>query len=70
MIVLVTDPADRALLARNAAWPAHRVSILAGFVEAGESAEQAVAREVEEEVGSRWARCTTWAASRGRCRRA
>ena len=51
MIVLVTDPADRALLARNAAWPAHRVSILAGFVEAGESAEQAVAREVQEEVG-------------------
>jgi NAD+ diphosphatase len=51
MIVLVTDPADRALLARNAAWPAHRVSILAGFVEAGESAEQAVAREVAEEVG-------------------
>jgi NAD+ diphosphatase len=51
MIVLVTDPADRCLLARNAAWPAHRVSILAGFVEAGESAEQAVAREVREEVG-------------------
>ncbi|MGH3393116.1 MAG: NAD(+) diphosphatase [Streptosporangiaceae bacterium] len=51
MIVLVTDPGDRALLARNAAWPAHRVSVLAGFVEAGESAEQAVAREVQEEVG-------------------
>jgi NADH pyrophosphatase NudC (nudix superfamily) len=51
MIVLVTDPADRALLARNAAWPATRVSILAGFVEAGESAEQAVVREVSEEVG-------------------
>jgi NADH pyrophosphatase NudC (nudix superfamily) len=51
MIVLVTDPQDRALLARNAAWPATRVSILAGFVEAGESAEQAVVREVSEEVG-------------------
>jgi NAD+ diphosphatase len=51
MIVLVTDPGDRALLARNAAWPATRVSILAGFVEAGESAEQAVVREVSEEVG-------------------
>ncbi len=45
MIVLVTDPADRCLLARNAQWPERRVSILAGFVEAGESAEQAVARE-------------------------
>jgi NAD+ diphosphatase len=51
MIVLVTDPGDRCLLARNAAWPATRVSILAGFVEAGESAEQAVVREVSEEVG-------------------
>jgi NAD+ diphosphatase len=51
MIVLVTDPDDRVLLARNAQWPAHRVSILAGFVEAGESAEQAVAREVQEETG-------------------
>jgi NAD+ diphosphatase len=51
MIVLVTDPADRCLLARNALWPERRVSILAGFVEAGESAEQAVAREVYEETG-------------------
>ncbi len=51
MIVLVTDPDDRALLARNALWPERRVSVLAGFVEAGESAEQAVAREVQEETG-------------------
>ncbi len=50
MIVLVTDPADRCLLARNAQWPERRVSILAGFVEAGESAEQAVTREVHEET--------------------
>jgi NAD+ diphosphatase len=51
MIVAVTDAADRILLARNAMWPERRVSILAGFVEAGESAEQAVAREVAEETG-------------------
>ncbi|HEY2553121.1 MAG TPA: NAD(+) diphosphatase [Streptosporangiaceae bacterium] len=51
VIMLVTDPADRCLLARNAQWPPRRVSILAGFVEAGESAEQAVAREVREETG-------------------
>ncbi len=51
MIVLVTDVDDRALLARNAMWPERRVSVLAGFVEAGESAEQAVAREVQEETG-------------------
>jgi NAD+ diphosphatase len=51
MIVAVTDPQDRLLLARNALWPQRRVSILAGFVEAGESAEQAVVREVQEETG-------------------
>jgi NAD+ diphosphatase len=51
VIMLVTDPADRCLLARNSSWPERRVSILAGFVEPGESAEQAVAREVLEETG-------------------
>ncbi len=51
VIMLVLDPADRALLARNRRWPQRRVSILAGFVEPGESVEQAVAREVGEEVG-------------------
>jgi NAD+ diphosphatase len=51
MITLVTDDADRALLARNSRWPERRVSILAGFVEPGESAEQAVVREVAEETG-------------------
>ncbi len=51
VIMLVTDPGDRALLARNSRWPERRVSILAGFVEPGESAEQAVAREVAEETG-------------------
>jgi NAD+ diphosphatase len=51
VIMLVTDSADRCLLARNATWPEKRVSILAGFVEPGESAEQAVAREVCEETG-------------------
>ncbi len=51
VIMLVTDPEDRCLLARNAQWPKGRVSVLAGFVEPGESAEQAVAREVHEETG-------------------
>jgi NAD+ diphosphatase len=51
VIMLVTDDEDRCLLARNRLWPPRRVSILAGFVEAGESAEQAVAREVTEETG-------------------
>ncbi len=51
-IVLVHD-GDRALLGRQATWPPELYSTLAGFVEAGESAEGAVAREVFEEVGVR-----------------
>jgi len=50
IIVLVTD-GNRALLGRQASWPKERYSCLAGFVEAGESLEDAVAREVYEEAG-------------------
>ncbi|HMN43575.1 MAG TPA: NAD(+) diphosphatase [Povalibacter sp.] len=50
VIVLVTD-GDRALLGRQAAWPPGRYSTIAGFVEPGESLEDAVAREVLEETG-------------------
>ena len=50
VIMLVTD-GDRALLGRQATWPAGRYSALAGFVEPGESLEEAVAREVREEAG-------------------
>ncbi|MDT3396973.1 NAD(+) diphosphatase [Streptomyces sp. B1866] len=51
VIMLVTDEHDRALLGRQVHWPAGRYSTLAGFVEPGESVEQAVVREVAEEVG-------------------
>ena len=51
MIVLVHDGGDRCLLGRQPVWPAGRYSTLAGFVEPGESAEQAVVREVQEETG-------------------
>ena len=50
VIMLVTD-GGRALLGRQAQWPAGRYSALAGFVEPGESLEEAVAREVREEAG-------------------
>ena len=50
IIVLITK-GEEILLARNAAWPSGMYSTLAGFVEAGESIEQTVHREVEEEVG-------------------
>ena len=52
VIMLVTD-GDRALLGRQAQWPAGRYSALAGFVEPGESLEEAVAREVREEAAVR-----------------
>ncbi|GAA4831313.1 NAD(+) diphosphatase [Actinomycetospora corticicola] len=51
MICLVHDGADRVLLARQPIWPEGRYSVLAGFVEAGESLEACVARECAEEVG-------------------
>ena len=53
VIMLVHDGGDRVVLGRQATWPPGRFSILAGFVVPGESAEAAVAREVEEEVGLR-----------------
>lgn len=51
VIMLVRDEDDRCLLARGPQWPEGRLSILAGFVEPGESLEHAVIREVAEEVG-------------------
>ena len=51
VIMLVHDGAGRCVLARGPQWPPGRMSVLAGFVEAGESAEAAVVREVGEEVG-------------------
>jgi NAD+ diphosphatase len=51
VIVLVHDGADKIVLARQPIWLPGRVSVLAGFVEAGESLESTVAREVLEEVG-------------------
>ena len=50
VLVCVTD-GDRLLLARSPHFPARMYSTLAGFVEPGESLEEAAAREVREEVG-------------------
>jgi NAD+ diphosphatase len=41
----------RCLLGRQAAWPAGRMSALAGFLEPGETIEEACAREIKEEAG-------------------
>jgi len=50
VIVLVSN-GERCLLGRQTNWPEGRYSTIAGFVEPGESLEEAVAREVMEEVG-------------------
>lgn len=51
VICLVHDGGRRVLLAKQPTWPAGMYSHVAGFVEAGESLEGCVRREVDEEVG-------------------
>lgn len=51
VICLIHDGGDRVLLGRQATWPETMFSLLAGFVEAGESLERCVEREMREEVG-------------------
>lgn len=50
-IIVLVRSGDRCLLARQPSWPAGRYSVIAGFVEPGESLEDAVKREVMEEAG-------------------
>jgi NAD+ diphosphatase len=53
VVIMLVHDGERALLGRQAAWPKGRYSALAGFVEPGESLEEAVAREVLEEASVR-----------------
>jgi len=50
VIVRIRDDADRILLAHGAAWVEKRYSLPAGYVEAGETLEEAVIREIAEET--------------------
>lgn len=50
-IIVLVRSGDRCLLGRQASWADHTFSIIAGFVEPGETLEGAVAREVREETG-------------------
>lgn len=50
-VIMLVHDGPRCLLGRQVSWPKGRYSTLAGFVEPGESLEEAVAREVHEEAG-------------------
>ncbi|UZK65127.1 NAD(+) diphosphatase [Sphingomonas sp. M1-B02] len=53
VVIMIAEHHGRALLGRQPAWPKGRYSALAGFLEAGESIEEAVRREIQEEAGVR-----------------
>lgn len=53
VVIMIAEHDGRALVGRGASWPAGRYSALAGFLEPGESIEEAVAREIHEEAGVR-----------------
>jgi NAD+ diphosphatase len=57
-IIVIVSSGRQCLLGRQPSWPPNRYSTLAGFVEPGETLEQAVAREVAEESGVRIERCS------------
>ncbi len=49
-IIECTDREGRVLLARNAAWPGRMFALITGFMEAGETPEEGITREVMEET--------------------
>ncbi|MEQ1689491.1 MAG: NAD(+) diphosphatase [Sphingopyxis sp.] len=53
VVIMLAEHEDRVLVGRQHAWPARNYSALAGFVEPGESIEEAVRRELYEEAGVR-----------------
>jgi NAD+ diphosphatase len=50
-VMVLVEQGDRCVLGRQPGWPAGMYSVVAGFVEPGESLEEAALREVREEVG-------------------
>jgi NAD+ diphosphatase len=53
VVIMLAEHGDKVLLGRQASWPPGRYSALAGFLEPGETVEEAVARELFEEAGVR-----------------
>jgi NAD+ diphosphatase len=50
VLAAVIEYQDRILLARNAAWPAKMYALITGFMEAGETPQEGIAREIQEET--------------------
>jgi NAD+ diphosphatase len=50
VVIMLPTFGDRCLLGRQSSWPAKRMSALAGFIEPGETIEEACARELQEEA--------------------
>ncbi len=50
-VIMLVHDGDHCLLGNKHGWPENRFSTIAGFVEPGETIEQAVVREVKEETG-------------------
>src|SRR6187200_2199400 len=53
VLAAVVQYQDKILLARNAAWPGKMFALITGFMEAGESPKEGIAREIEEETSLR-----------------
>ncbi|WP_029937027.1 NAD(+) diphosphatase [Sphingomonas sp. UNC305MFCol5.2] len=53
VVIMLAELGDKVLLGRQPPWPQGRYSALAGFLEVGESIEEAVRREIFEEAGVR-----------------
>lgn len=51
VVAAIVEHDNKIILANNVAWPEHIFSLITGFLEKGESPEQAVVREVQEELG-------------------
>ncbi|WP_341685945.1 NUDIX hydrolase [Limnohabitans sp.] len=50
VLAAIVQVGDKVLLARNAAWPGRRFALITGFMEAGETPEQGITREIKEET--------------------
>ena len=51
VLAAVAHREDEVVLVQSIGWPAHWFSLVTGFMEAGESPEEGIAREVKEEIG-------------------